>query len=91
MKRAILAILIVLCGILISASPLLGKEKPETNVSVLDPDSFVVVQSRGPDSSSVLLYKVADGKLYLEDALVVDGNFTDISRPTVRVLRPVYK
>lgn len=87
MKKLIVFFLLVNTVILLSANSLLAERKEEANVGVLNPTSFVVVQSRGADNSSVLLYKVYDGKLHLLDALVVDGDFTDVSRPTVRVLR----
>ena len=59
----------------------------KASIAALDETTFVVVTGRGADNSSVLLYKVVDGKLQFLDALVVDGNFGDVSRPTVRVLR----
>ena len=88
MKKMIVFVLLAVMVIFLSADPLLAEKKKEISVGVLDPTSFVVVQDRGADNSSVLLYRVYGEKLQLLDALVVDGDFSDISRPTVRVLRP---
>ncbi len=87
MRKLIVLVMFTVAVLFLSADPLLAEKQKATTVSVLNPTSFVVVQSRGADNSSVLLYKVDDGKLHLLDALVVDGDFTDISRPTLRVLR----
>jgi hypothetical protein len=88
MKKMIVFVLLTVTVIFLSADPLLAQKQKDTSVGVLSETYFVVVQSRGADDSSVLLYRVYDGKMYLQDALVVDGEFADISRPTIRVLRP---
>jgi hypothetical protein len=88
MKRMIVFVFLIVTVIVLSANPLLAEKQKEISIGVLNPTSFVVVQGRGADNSSVLLYRVYDDKLQLLDALVIDGDFTDISRPTVRVLRP---
>ncbi|UCG20589.1 MAG: hypothetical protein JSU80_12850 [Deltaproteobacteria bacterium] len=88
MKKMIVFVLLIVTVIFLFASPLLAQKQKDTSVGVLSETYFVVVQSRGADDSSVLLYRVYDGKMYLQDALVVDGEFADISRPTIRVLRP---
>jgi len=88
MKKMIVFVLLAVTVIFLSADPLLAEKKKEISVGVLNPASFLVVQDRGADNSSVLLYRIFDGKLQLIDALVVDGDFSDVSRPTIRVLRP---
>jgi hypothetical protein len=88
MKKLTLFILLLIAILPLFPDPLLAEKQKDTSVSVLNETYFVVVQSRGTDDSSVLLYKVYDGKLYLQDALVIDGEFADISRPVIRVLRP---
>ena len=88
MKKLTLFILLLSATLSIFPHPLLAEKQKETSVGVLNETYFVVVQSRGTDDSSVVLYKVYDGRLYLQDALVIDGEFADISRPTIRVLRP---
>jgi hypothetical protein len=87
MKKLILLVLLAITILSFSADPLFAEKKKEISVGVLNPTSFVVVQSRGADNSSVLLYQIYDGKLNLMDILVIDGDFGDVSRPTVRVLR----
>jgi hypothetical protein len=87
MKKLILSIFIFIGVWLLVAWPLLAKDLSEIKLGVLNESTFVVVQARGSDDSNVLLYRVLNGKLQLVDTLVVDGDFTDISRPTVRVLR----
>jgi hypothetical protein len=87
MKKVILLIVLFTAGSLLAAGPLWATDNAKVKVGVLDESTFVVIQGRGSDDSNVLLYKVFDGKLHLIDTLVVDGDFTDVSRPTVRVLR----
>ena len=88
MKKLILCIFLLIATVFLFPLPLLAEKQKDTSVGVLSETHFVVVQSRGIDDSSVVLYKISDGKLYLQDALVIDGEFADISRPTIRVLRP---
>jgi hypothetical protein len=88
MKKMIVFVLVTVTVIFLFADPLLAQKQKEVSIGVLNPTSFVVVQDRGADNSSVLLYRVYDEKLQLVDVLVVDGDFADVSRPTVRVLRP---
>ena len=88
MKKMIVFVLLTVTVIFLSANPLLAEKKKEISIGVLNATSFVVVQERGADNSSVLLYRVYGEKLQLLDVLVVDGDFTDVSRPTIRVLRP---
>ena len=87
MKKMIVIVLIAVTGICLSADPVLAQKQKEVSIGVLSPTSFVVVQDRGADNSSVLLYRVYDEKLQLVDVLLVDGDFADVSRPTVKVLR----
>ena len=91
MNRRTLVVLAALGGLLFSNQPLSALEKQNTNVGVLSETIFVVVQDRGADKASVLLYRVYDGKLQLMDALAVDGDYADVSRPTVRVLRATHR
>jgi hypothetical protein len=88
MKKLTLFILLLITTLSLFPYPLFAEKQKDTSVGVLSETYFVVVQSRGTDDSSVVLYKIYDGKLYLQDALVIDGEFADISRPTIRVLRP---
>ena len=87
MKKMIVFVLLTVTVILLYGEPLLAETKKQLSVGVLNPTTFVVVQNRGADNSSVMLYMVYDGKLQLLDVLAVDGDFADVSRPTVRVLR----
>ena len=87
MRKFLIMILLIVAGLCLFSKPLLAQTKKQTRVVVLSEKSFVVVQGRGADNSSIQLYRVHGEKLQLLDALVVDGEFADVSRPTIRVLR----
>lgn len=92
MKKIMFTILCAAGAILLfRVAPLQALEAGEAEVGVLSETSFVVVEDRGADDSSVMLYRVVDGTLELLDVLVVDGDFTDVSRPTVRIPRAAKK
>jgi hypothetical protein len=84
MRKDIFAILFLITGLFLTCSSAANAQDQGT-VGVFDKDSFVVVNDRGNDDSSVLLYKVVKGRLKLVHALLVDGDFSDVSRPSVRV------
>ena len=88
MKKLTLFVLLLTATLSLFPHPLLAEKQKDVSIGVISETYFVVVQSRDTDDSSVVLYKIYDGKLHLQDALVIDGEFADISRPTIRVLRP---
>jgi hypothetical protein len=80
-----IALILSLVASLFLVNPLFARDYEKSDLVSLDESSFVVVRDRGNDDTSVMLYRVIDGKLQLVDVLLVDGDFSNVNRPIVKI------